>query len=69
MEAAMDGALAAYGRFIGSSDGAGRLTASFAEGGGYLLITLKPGHFLGRRPIHIVDTVRNGPAAQTTEIN
>ncbi len=44
-----------YGIFLGRTDGNGQLSYAFAEGGGYMLLTIKPGYFPGATGIHIGD--------------
>ncbi len=44
-----------YGIFLGRTDGSGQLSHAFAVGGGYMLLTIKPGYFPGATGIHIGD--------------
>lgn len=42
-----------YGIFLGNTDANGQLSHAFAEGGGYMLLTIKPGYFPGATGIFI----------------
>ncbi|MEE8354066.1 MAG: hypothetical protein V3S10_06365, partial [Dehalococcoidales bacterium] len=53
VEAAIDSAVTIHGIRLGTTNGAGKLNASIAEAGGYLLVTLKPDYRPGFKPIGI----------------
>ena len=53
LEAAMNDAVNTDGILLGTTNGAGKLNASIAEDGGYLLVSLKPGYRPSIKPIGI----------------
>jgi hypothetical protein len=54
IDAAVEEACNAYGIFLGSTNGAGKVKYAFEEAGGYLLVTWKQGFFPGWKPIVVL---------------